>query len=151
MEKLIPMTDFVLEQTKEFDSIVWDDLETASLNLIYRMQSYAKFLKQPLKLEMLVPCDEEGNILYDPMAIDEDAGTERELQQIYYNNAKEKVLFEGFDYMGKDDESYIIKFHELENKPEGYYYTLIPIYETIEYAIGLTLTPTPTALKQVGL
>jgi len=148
MEKLIPMTDFVLEQTKEFDSIVWDDLETASLNLIYRMQSYAKFLKQPLKLEMFVPCDEGGNILYDPMAIDEDAGTERELQQIYYNNAKQKVLFEGCTakHQNTDDKGYNIIYCR-----GGELWVSWNKFKTIEDLTYADLKLTPTALKQIGL
>ena len=28
--------------------------------------SYAEFLKQPLKLEMFVPCDEDENVLGEP-------------------------------------------------------------------------------------
>ena len=52
--RLISMTDFVLQRditdVKQRDSIV----------------KYANFLKQPLKLEIFVPCDEFGNVLEEP-------------------------------------------------------------------------------------
>lgn len=52
--KLTSMVNFVLQQDitdiKQRDSIV----------------KYANFLRQPLKLEMFVPCDENGNVLQEP-------------------------------------------------------------------------------------
>ena len=97
---LVPMTDFVLEQTKNFNAVVYDDLETASINLIERIENYANFLKQPLKLEMFVPCDEDGNVLEEPKIEEEyvDEHTTQIFAQYQYDldKAKEKVLFEGF-------------------------------------------------------
>jgi len=61
--KLISMTDFVLEIEKEdYQVVAWKTKITA----IDRIFSYANFLKQPLKLEMFVPCDEDGNVLEEP-------------------------------------------------------------------------------------
>ena len=58
---LIPMTDFVLEQLNEQNS------RTKPMREVFNsLEKYAKFLKQPLKLEMFVPCDEEGNVLEEP-------------------------------------------------------------------------------------
>jgi hypothetical protein len=56
--QLISMTDFVLEQVnpKNTDSQFCE-------KIIY----YANFLKQPLKLEMFVPCDEDSNVLEEPI------------------------------------------------------------------------------------
>ena len=51
--KLISMTDFVLYCSKNVG-------HPRTINSII---SYAEFLKQPLKLEMFVACDENGNIL----------------------------------------------------------------------------------------
>ena len=62
---LIPMTDFVLrinEIEKEIDQF-FDSWRMKQLRII---ENYAKFLKQPLKLEMFVPCDDDGNILENP-------------------------------------------------------------------------------------
>ena len=94
---LIPMTDFVLrinEIEKEIDQF-FDSWRMKQLRII---ENYAKFLKQPLKLEMFVPCDDDGNILENP---DETIYKEKDKEcygwdMIDYEKAKEKVLFEGF-------------------------------------------------------
>ena len=83
--KLISMTDFVLQnQGKVLNS----ELGVLACN-------YAKFLKQPLKLEMFVTCDENGNVLENPF---KEGG--RPARGVFdkYKKAKEKVLFEGFTY-----------------------------------------------------
>ena len=91
---LIPMTDFVLrinEIEKEVDQF-FDSWRMKQLRII---ENYAKFLKQPLKLEMFVPCDNDGNILEEPQMIERKVGFDEE-EVIVYKKAKEKVLFEGF-------------------------------------------------------
>ena len=92
---LIPMTDFVLEQLNEQNS------RTKPMREVFNsLEKYAKFLKQPLKLEMFVPCDEEGNVLEEPKIEEEyvDEHTTQIFAQYQYDldKAKEKVLFEGF-------------------------------------------------------
>ena len=97
---LIPMTDFVLEQLNEQNS------RTKPMREVFNsLEKYAKFLKQPLKLEMFVPCDEDGNVLGEPEIYsqwvcenfnDELENEERINQCKDYHQAKEKVLFEGF-------------------------------------------------------
>ena len=90
---LIPMTDFVnnVGNMENYPS------HEKALSWIY---DYATFLRQPLKLEMFVPCDEDGDILEKP----EDYEKRLPNMMIEYNDevyrykqAKEKVLFEGFD------------------------------------------------------
>lgn len=92
------MTDFVINKRKELlrHSEYKNDLENYA-NIIY---NYAKFLKQPLKLEMFVPCDENGNVLEEPQmrpvrnSFDEE-DMDYDAQELYdYIKAKEKVLFE---------------------------------------------------------
>ena len=85
--KLISMTDFVLNLDNE-------DLNEQKIQSIF---DYANFLKQPLKLEMFVPCDDDGNVLEEPdsIGVGNDFYYERALGQ--YEEAKEKVLFEGFE------------------------------------------------------
>lgn len=96
---LIPMTDFVLrinEIEKEIDQF-FDSWRMKQLRII---ENYAKFLKQPLKIEMFVPCDEDGNVLEEPKIEEEDVDehTTQIFAQYQYDldKAKEKVLFEGF-------------------------------------------------------
>lgn len=55
--KLISMTDFVLEQ---------DNIKNVNDAIKFNnCLNYANFIKKPLKLEMFVPCDENGNIYVD--------------------------------------------------------------------------------------
>ena len=92
---LIPMTDFVLEQLNEQNSI------TKPMREVFNsLEKYAKFLKQPLKLEMFVPCDEDGNILKEPkrwedyLQYPDSFDGNKEWDELYdYQQAKEKVLF----------------------------------------------------------
>lgn len=90
---LIPMTDFV----NNVGNIENYPSHENALSWIY---NYATFLKQPLKLEMFVPCDEEGNILEEPKIEEEDVDehTTQIFAQYQYDldKSKEKVLFEGF-------------------------------------------------------
>ena len=90
---LIPMTDFVnnVGNMENYPS------HENALSWIY---NYATFLKKPLKLEMFVPCDEDGNVLEEPKIEEEyvDEHTTQIFAQYQYDfdKAKEKVLFEGF-------------------------------------------------------
>jgi hypothetical protein len=84
--KLISITDFVLEQAK--------DNNKQRLNKYSDIVCYAKFLKQPLKLEMFVPCNEDGNVIELPNAC---ICTDLCSLCKKYKKAKEKVLFEGFE------------------------------------------------------
>lgn len=147
MEKLISMTDFVLEQSK------LTGYDISDYDWIIRIVNYAKFLKQPLKLEMFVPCDDGGNVLEHPIYTTNHSdecyckGCEEETKrcsdlQDQYQKAKEKVLFEGFEvkrnYIMYYDFMYMMTY-ELENKN---------IESIIEKIPNNTLTLTENALKQ---
>ncbi|MFT4061094.1 MAG: hypothetical protein QM642_01915 [Edaphocola sp.] len=103
--KRIKMTEFVLEQITELRDY---DFKKETLKTLRRIEYYAKFLSQPLQLGMFVPCDEDGNVLENPKI---KYGELHANHQIYFNGkhttyaryltiykqAKEKVLFKGFD------------------------------------------------------
>ena len=106
---LVPMTDFVIEidenkpKFKNFSS--FSEINQYEINGYNKIRNYATFLKQPLKLEMFVPCDEDENVLGEPEIYsqwvrenfnDELENEERINQCKDYHQAKEKVLFEGF-------------------------------------------------------
>ena len=95
---LVPMTDFVIKMmfSKNYPN------HKEALKQIF---SYAELLKQPLKLEMFVPCDEDGNLWEYPPTKEEwewaqkdsaDAEQSFKQKEYYYEKAKEKILFEGF-------------------------------------------------------
>ena len=104
------------------------------------IENYAKFQKQPLKLEMFVPCDEDGNVLEEPKIEEEyvDEHTTQIFAQYQYDldKAKEKVLF--------------------ENIPISQAKWLVNYFSTIEYLSDISNTITPiylnnNAIKQIGL
>ncbi len=79
--KLVSMIDFILEQSIKIDG------EKSKLIVYDKIENYANFLKQPLKLEMFVPCDENDNVLHEGVNWNKN----------FYKKAKEKVLFLRFD------------------------------------------------------
>lgn len=70
------MTDFVLEKGKT--SILPFTIKETFKNgakVMNEIFMYADFLKQPLKLEMFVPCDENGDIYVDYKVFKNENGT----------------------------------------------------------------------------
>ena len=103
---LIPLTDFVLQIDELLPCDLGQDFSSWNLSKLITIENYAKFLKQPLKLEMFVPCDEDGNLWEYPLTKEEwewaqkdsaDAEQSFKQKEYYYEKAKEKILFEGFE------------------------------------------------------
>lgn len=126
--KLISMTDFVLQQnyitTLDISQIDFYDKE---LSVLSNIRNYANFLKQPLKLEMFVPCDEDGNVIELHNAC---ICTDLCYLCKKYKKAKERVLFRGIDLD-------TAKFHCNRND------------RTIEYFTSFNVELTPNAIKRV--
>lgn len=114
MDKLISMVDFVLEQISERNK----EPEYDSFEFMEKVSNYAKFLKQPLTLGMFVPCDLDGNVLeiphednskYGNIGIDgkfNNAQFFKESEE--YQEAKERVLFEGWEIMQRIGDSIVV-------------------------------------------
>lgn len=146
--KLISMTEFVLQHKENVEFHLNDTvLETGKL--MQRFFKYADFLRQPLTLGMFVPVDEEGDVLKNPHARDEDAGTEKEELQIEFNNALEKVLFEGFELKGTSITDGNNDVYFMGN--DGKFRKHCLMSDTVEYMVYWKLELTPSALKQIGL
>lgn len=171
--KLLSMTDFVLQVVQipnVNEAISWEQTENR-LNKIYQ---YSLFLKQPLKLEMFVPCDDEGNFLNEPNKKDyvfehhpELVGNPKEYNEDKYRDdclewimAKEKVLFEGFVFTENQKYSVINKIDlsvspyginnerlQITKLTEGKFHTWFQLF-TIEDLIQCNLKLTQNALKQ---
>jgi hypothetical protein len=108
--KLISMTDFVLDLNNDLSP-------TTSKNKLIKIVNYASFLKQPLKLEMFILCDDDGNVMEEPVynGVDEQY---YEAQREQYQKEKAKVLFKGFQYFGLNSfkkGNYLIDFDNIEN------------------------------------
>ena len=114
--KLISMTDFVLGQSKlKFtNSGRWDEARW------YNSLKYANFLKQPLTLGMFVPCDENGNILEEPLPIHtyrlevEDYEYD-DNEVLQYQQAQSKVIFDGFECVEMFKRDKVITFKGVIN------------------------------------
>jgi hypothetical protein len=157
--RLINMTDFVLQESKGGQQV--NSITSQLYHDLRRIKKYANFLKQPLKLEMFVPVDEDGNVLECPIYNTEHSDScycnscEKETKrydELYkkYTQAKEKVLFEGFEIY-KHTKDCIIKDNEIifEWMENRFSHT----GTTIE---SLTLSHdnfnlTPNAIKQLAL
>lgn len=136
--KLISMTDFVLEKQR-----FKEDSDTA----IFKITNYANFLKHPLKLEMFVPCDEDGNVLEEPSkkiylaSISYAQLINSDLVQ--YQQAKEKVLFEGFE-----NYFFELKEHDVFVLNEKIFSTKDLVENLLEYKV-LEFNLTPNAIKRI--
>lgn len=127
---------------------------------------YDDFLEQPLTLGMFVPCDSQGNVLEEPKKCQYAFGDQmvsekqwnRDCQQ--YQQAKDRVLFEGFKVKKVHELRIVLSTPEHVNfdlnwflyKDGGGYFT---DYKTVgdftERLTNLELTLTPTACKQIGI
>lgn len=133
MKTLLLMTDFVLEQRNSHRGDVEDFAD-----LVCR---YALFLKQHFEKWMVVPCDEEGNVLEKPEFKDTLNSDAHFLATEKYQQAKERRLFEGFENYTNRKNTVVLDnlIFKLEN------------YKTIEDLVKHNLQLTPTAIEQIGL
>lgn len=138
MEKLMPMTDFVLQNAytneivKDFHSV------------LIKHCKYAEFLKQPLTLGMFVPCDLDGNVMVEP----EQYKNVNEFNDFIkeFREAKDRVLFEGFTIDGKNAFTATVG-----NGKINYDLKQVEAYDlTIENLVNDNLQLTPAAEKQIG-
>jgi len=137
--KLISMTDFVLEQS--------EIVENSGDFLIFKrsfikIENYANFLKQPLTLGMFVTCDDNGNVLEEQMifASDDKDYIFESKQFDKYQQAKERCLF--FSQHGNEE-----MFDQCLAK------VFLDEFFNIEQLANeiRNIKLTPTAQKQIGL
>ena len=146
------MTDFVLEQSKNAPIEEYHQVNETFVN---KVVNYANFLKQLLKLEMFVPCDENGNVLEEPTNYEKRLSnmmTEYNDEVYTYNQAKEKVLFEGFEYVKFINDGELLPYHRLIKNDE--YFNVRFLDRNIEdllteFEYGIELTPTMKPLFRI--
>ena len=138
--KLISMVNFILQFDKPVGYLEdQSDFLHCQVDYMGKAMSYAKLLKKPLKLEMFVPCDEDGDILEEPTNYEHrlpNMMIEYNYEVYRYKQAKEKVLF--------------------ENIPIAQAKWLVNTFSTIESLSDISNTITPiylnnNAIKQIGL
>lgn len=138
--KLISMVDFVIEQRTAIDS---NGRFLTSVDRFRNCENYAQFLQQPLTLGMFVPCVNDVPInkpnikdVFGMTSIYES----KKMSRIHtekmdeYQQAKERVLFEGFS----PHHLSVVKSFILN----GY---------NIEEVVKWSPTLTKSALKQIGV
>jgi len=144
---LIGMTDFVLELNIEASEKDDWDFCAESFN---KISNYAKFLKQPLSIEMFVTCklvDGVWVVLEEPK-MDMSFASTTELKVMYkkalkeYQKAQEKVLFEGLSICDRKGNINCVVFNNEHIFWEG---------KTIETLTKYNLELTPNAVKKLNL
>ena len=131
---LIPMTDFVLNEQN-----VWGGNENKYLEIGLSVIRYTNFLKQPLKLEMFVPCLGYGEPFNEFQMETLNSDDEVPELRLAYQKAKEKVLFAGF-----------YQEYNATKTPNGGYLNTNIFNHKVEFLSGLeTIQLTEFALNQI--
>ena len=107
--KLLPMSDFSLEQIEK--------LKSSEINILQfrnNIEKYAKFLKTPLTISMFIPCDKNGDVLNEVKEFDNSVGSDENYNRALrnYKIAKENVLFKGFSIKERNCNSSFFKYIE---------------------------------------
>ena len=155
---LVPMTDFVIEYAPKFNPFGTDE-QILCLDYIH---NYAKFIKQPLKLEMFVPLDDKGRICHEVIINDEDDLNSERFKKYYetenkeFENACLKMLFEpNFKVKYSDGDTLIwldttLVIGQLQEKQDKFILSRFRNGETIEDLIGFVkLKLSQTALDSI--
>jgi len=156
MERLISHSDY--EDLIDLPSV-------SDIEFRIKSRNHRAFLKQPLSIEMFVPCDENGNVLDEPdfMSGNYDDNGYGDFDKYQYKKdlkehqqAKENCLFEEFECKKEifihNTEHFFIElngikvFWNFNNKWE-----LRKKFNTIEDLVKYKPKLTATALKQIGL
>ena len=160
---LIPMTDFVLksnEWRKQWEMPI--EVQERNNQSYRNILNYAKFLKQPLKLEMFVPLDDKGRICHEVIINDEDDLDSERFKKYYetenkeFENACLKMLFEpNFKVKYSDGDVLIwldttLVIGQLQEKQDKFILSRFRNGETIEDLIGFVkLKLSQTALNAI--
>lgn len=156
MEKLIKMSDFVMQQNMHYAN---KDIAIEKLQL--NILNYAMFLKKSLTLGMFVPCDFKGNVLTEPKEEDYFAkGFNLEVNNAYFNDvilkeyqeAKERCIFEGFKLKYEDNFVTTVSNERLwfNFKSRNIFVNDKLVYN-VEDIVKYQLFLTESAKKQIGL
>jgi hypothetical protein len=95
--KLISLTKYVLSKAYKSNIIIYMHPESSS-SQIDKIEKYANFLNLSLTKGMFVPCNEDGNVLEEPILsnyaykFDDARRFKKDLE--HYQQAKEQVFFE---------------------------------------------------------
>lgn len=153
MDKLIGMTDFVLKNYTTKGAV--KDLYKRMISFY----NYANFLGQILELWMFVPSKLVNGVwvvLEEPKNVFSDSPDKKtsEMYQnsslfIEYQEAKDRVLFEGFLFYKYDNESFSLDLSDSDGSETFCFMKNETIEDLLTFDYEFKLTP--TAKKQIGL
>ena len=131
------MTDFIFNQDEINGGFGQEEID--------KVWNYAQFLKQPLKLGMFVPCDEDGNVLEEPVYSEPTSENEiGDLDELVYqyNLSKNSVYFEGFQFyneghLGNGIFTFNNDFIECKKKVEKMVKFKLKLTKSISEILGL--------------
>lgn len=146
----------MVEFVKEQENTLGREESVGFLGFTKNVINYANFLSQPLTLGMFVPCDEAGNVLDAPDAFD--IVSSETYRTNLYRQAKDRVLFEGFEItrthnLTTENPCYVVSNGE---KDVTFHIGLYNFCEGVKFAINienLTFiqpTLTTTAINKIN-
>lgn len=151
--KLTSMIEFVLSREEHWRSYAHKNMTSFDKMQEYHSDeciNYAKFLSQPLELEMFMPCI-EGVVVFEK----EIETFENTPMMEAYQQAKERVLFEGVEIRYSEDYGVGLSIESIENlnyHSNGRFVVGMSIVlESVEDLIKYGITLTEAAQKQIGL
>ena len=125
--KLVSMIDFVLHCTKSVDEMDNSDLLNQYAYKLDKIDDYANFLSQHLNLGMFVPAievDGKWEVLEYPKFNEMGSPLKTNKWTLnQYQQAKDKVLFEGFELTKVDD----LGYYDLRNET-----AIIEVYNPLD-------------------
>jgi hypothetical protein len=103
-----------------------------------KIKEYCVLITQPLTKGMFVPCDLDGNELEEPIPASFETSQQYRHLQMLYQQAKERVLFEGWKY---EVDSWgfnllLSKKHKIEVNKSGIFNDGLNTFEAIEQLIN---------------
>lgn len=154
------MTDFVENCNNPMLYNLKEESPEYGNNRFLECVKYMKFLKQPLTLGIFVPCDEKGKPMKHPDEIEDTVNDSMtgaiqvKNYKLDYQEAKERVLFEGFEVGGIYHNSVHFKSRGIARifyTKDNYYHNYGRKHTEIEDLLNQNITLTKTAQKQIGL
>lgn len=140
------MTSFIEEQEKLIPATEHGPVKDWDRIYVQRTISYCRFLRQPLTLGMFVPVDEKGEYWESPTYYGGSNAMMNDIELEKWNKAQEKVLFEGFEYLEREN-FFCVLNNDLMLRLDRSDFRI----KTIESISNECLKLTPSALKQIGL
>lgn len=149
------MVEYVLDKQRfsETDAIA-----------VFNITNYANFLSQKLELWMFIACDENRNVLEEPIKSDFEAipfdfeGKNYHYLLEEYQTALSKVIFEGFVYYGEESnvicaksDLLLVIFDNNKNDVSIYNFELVKEIKSIEDLLKYNLDIKESIAKELGL